>query len=106
VADQEATPTEIASILVALNRIGSEFKPITEDVFACSLLNNIIKTLPTIRGIVQGFLEHINLKAAKENDEANLWNDPDKYPDLQDAKDVRQRHCTRTKRAVYRHLRK
>jgi hypothetical protein len=53
------------------------------------LLNNIVKLLPTIRETSQSFLRDLNLQAAKANEEANLWSDPDKYPDLQDAKDVR-----------------
>lgn len=60
----------------------------SEDVFGSTLLNSVIRTLPTIRETAQGFLEHINLKCAKDDNEADLWNDPDKYPDVQDAKDV------------------
>jgi hypothetical protein len=33
-------------------------------------------------------LDAIHTKAAQENDESGLWTDPDKYPDVQDAKDV------------------
>jgi len=53
------------------------------------LLNNVLRTLPTIREPARAFLNCINLREARENDEANLWADPDKYPDIQDAKDVR-----------------
>ncbi|WWC87833.1 uncharacterized protein L201_002726 [Kwoniella dendrophila CBS 6074] len=83
----KAMPTEMATILVALVRIGSEFKPTNEPIFKSNLLNNILQTLPTIQGIAKGFLDSINLKAARDNEESNLWNDPDKYPDIQDAKD-------------------
>ncbi len=57
-------------------------------MFKSTLLNSIHKSLPTIRETAQEFLAAINLKQARENDEANLWSDLDKYPDLQDASDV------------------
>jgi hypothetical protein len=34
-------------------------------------------------------MNDVNLKEARENSEANMWNDSDKYPEIQDAKDVR-----------------
>ncbi|WWD05762.1 hypothetical protein V865_003845 [Kwoniella europaea PYCC6329] len=83
----KATPTEMATILIALVRIGSEFKPTQEPIFKSSLLNTILHTLPTIEQTAKTFLESVNVKSARENDEGNLWNDPDKYPDIQDAKD-------------------
>ncbi|WRT65670.1 uncharacterized protein IL334_002615 [Kwoniella shivajii] len=83
----KAAPTELATILVALVRIGSEFKPTQEQIFRSSLLNSILNTLPTILETSKQFLESINLKAARENDESNLWNDPDRFSDIQDAKD-------------------
>jgi DNA mismatch repair protein MSH3 len=84
----QAQPTELATVLVGLARVGSEFKPNEGDVFKSALLNNVLKTLPTIKDPARVFLDSINLKEARENDEANLWVDSDKYPDLQDAKDV------------------
>ncbi|WVQ94763.1 hypothetical protein IAU59_001844 [Kwoniella sp. CBS 9459] len=83
----KATPTELATLLVALARIGSEFKPDQGEIFRSALLNNILKTLPSIKDISKGFLDALNLKAARENDEADLWAHPDKYSDIQDAKD-------------------
>jgi DNA mismatch repair protein MSH3 len=74
--------------LVSLNRIGTEFKPDVGEPFSATLLNTIIKTLPTIRETVQDFLQAVSVKAAKDNNEAGLWTDPEKYPDIQDAKDV------------------
>ncbi|TXT09048.1 hypothetical protein VHUM_02522 [Vanrija humicola] len=85
----KATPTELATILVGLVRVASEFKP--EDgagkPFHSELLNNILTTLPTIAEPARTFLAAIDLKAARANDEAALWTDPDKYPEIQDAKD-------------------
>jgi hypothetical protein len=85
----KATPSELSTILVGLTRVGSEFKPNEGQVFTSALLNSILKILPTIREPARDFLSAINIKAAKENNEADLWTDPDKYPDVQDAKDVR-----------------
>ena len=70
--------------------MGKEFKPFEGDIFSSSLLNHIVRTLPTIREKATDFLSAINIKSARENDEANLWQDPDKYPAVQDAKDVRR----------------
>ncbi|WVF67166.1 hypothetical protein IAT40_001912 [Kwoniella sp. CBS 6097] len=83
----KVTPTELATLLVALTRIGSEFKPDQGDIFKSSFLNNILKMLPRIKDVSKGFLDALNLKAARENDEANLWADPDRYSDIQDVKD-------------------
>nr|XP_031862964.1 uncharacterized protein CI109_001439 [Kwoniella shandongensis]KAA5530036.1 hypothetical protein CI109_001439 [Kwoniella shandongensis] len=83
----KALPTELATILVGLVRIGSEFRPDEGEVFKSTLLNNILKTLPKIRDTSRGFLNALNIKEARENNEASLWTDPDKYLDIQDAKD-------------------
>lgn len=84
----KATPTEVATILIALNRIGSEFKQDVGAPFKSALLNNIVAVLPTIRETAQSFLGDINVREARENNEADLWQNADKYPDVQDAKDV------------------
>lgn len=84
----KATPSEIATILVGLARIGSEFKPDEGDVFKSALLNNVLTLLPTIREPARTFLDAIKVREARDNDEANLWADADKHPDIQDAKDV------------------
>ncbi|ORY24383.1 muts domain V-domain-containing protein [Naematelia encephala] len=83
----KAKPTEVATILVGLTRIASEFKPTDRDVFRSPLLNNILQILPSIREQARGFLDDISVKDARENIEANLWVDPEKYPTIQDAKD-------------------
>nr|ODO02407.1 DNA mismatch repair protein MSH3 [Cryptococcus depauperatus CBS 7855] len=84
----KVTPTELASILVSLVRLASEFNPNTGDCFQSALLNRIPNTLPTILSTAQIFLNALNLKAARNNDEGNLWTDLDKYPDIQDVKDA------------------
>jgi len=84
----KATPTELATVLVGLNRIASEFKPGEGDVFASPLLKSILRTLPSIRETAKEFLNAINIKEARDNNEADLWADSEKYSDIQDAKDV------------------
>jgi DNA mismatch repair protein MSH3 len=78
----------VATILISLQRIGEEFKNVNESPFDSALLNNIVKVLPTVRESSKAFLGDISTKAAKDNDEGNLWADFDKYPEVQDAKDV------------------
>lgn len=84
----KATPNELATLLITLVRLASEFKPNMGNVFRSHLLNNIPNTLPTILDTSQRFLNALNLKQARENDVANLWADPDRFPDIQDVKDV------------------
>ncbi|KIR32664.1 DNA mismatch repair protein MSH3 [Cryptococcus deuterogattii MMRL2647] len=83
----KATPNELATLLIALVRLASEFKPNTGNVFRSCLLNNIPNTLPTVLNTSQRFLNALNLKQARENDEANLWADPERFPEIQDVKD-------------------
>lgn len=78
----------MANILVALVRISSEFKPDEGRIFSSRLLNNILKILPSIRDTARSFLNAIDIKEARDGNMAGLWADPDKFPDVQDAKDV------------------
>jgi len=71
-----------------LKRVGDEFKSVKDEPFDSALLNNILKVLPSVRESSKTFLDAIHTKAAQENDESGLWTDPDKYPAVQDAKDV------------------
>jgi DNA mismatch repair protein MSH3 len=84
----QAQPTEVATILISLKRVGDEFKSVKDEPFDSALLNNILRVLPSVRESSKTFLDAIHTKAAQENDESGLWTDPDKYPDVQDAKDV------------------
>jgi DNA mismatch repair protein MSH3 len=84
----KATPSELSTILTGLQRVASEFRSNEGKVFKSDLLNNILESLPTILEPTKEFLAAIDMKAAKANNEADLWTDPDKYPDIQDAKDV------------------
>lgn len=90
---------------MALVRIGSEFKPNEGDVFRSRLLNNIVNTLPTIRESAREFLNALNIKETRNNNEADLWTDADKYPDVQDAKDVGRGLQNYAENSVYSDLR-
>ncbi|WVQ79017.1 hypothetical protein IAT38_001109 [Cryptococcus sp. DSM 104549] len=83
----KTTPTELATLLVTLVRIASEFKPGQGNPFNSPLLNSIPNTLPSILETARGFLSAINIKEARNNNKAELFVDPDKYPDIQDIKD-------------------
>lgn len=87
----KATPTELSTILTGLQRVASEFRSNEGKVFKSELLNCILASLPTILEPTKEFLAAIDMKAAKANNEADLWTDPDKYPEIQDAKDVSPR---------------
>lgn len=84
----QAEPSELATILIGLARVGSEFRPKEGIVFRSALLNNILETLPTIATTAREFLAAIDVKAARAGDLARIWSDTEKYPDLQDAQDV------------------
>jgi DNA mismatch repair protein MSH3 len=61
----KATPTELATILVGLVRVGSEFKADEGRPFTSDMLNNIIASLPAIAGPAKEFLNAIDVKAAR-----------------------------------------
>ncbi|BEJ16126.1 hypothetical protein CspHIS471_0507310 [Cutaneotrichosporon sp. HIS471] len=83
----KVTPSELATILTSLQRIASEFRSNEGKVFKSELLNSILASLPTILEPTKEFLAAIDMKAAKANNEGDLWVDVDKYPDVQEAKD-------------------
>lgn len=89
VTDNQASASELANILVALVRIGAEFKPTPNDrIFKSGLLNQILNSLPTILAPARAFLHAIDIKVAREEKMAELWTDRDRFPDIQDAQDV------------------
>lgn len=57
--------------------------------FKSSVLNDIIYAIPQIRPAMQSILRDINLKKAAEDKREDLWNDPKKYPKIDDAHFVR-----------------
>lgn len=68
----KATPTELATILVGLARVGSEFKAEEGTPFRSELLNNILATLPTIAVPAKEFLNAIDTKAARADEKVGF----------------------------------
>ena len=83
----KTTPNELSAILTGLVRISTEFRPENANGFRSELLNDLVRKLPTIKDAATGLLAALNMKAAKNNEEAALWQDQDRYPTIQDAKD-------------------
>lgn len=83
----KTTPNELSAILTGLVRISSEFRPDNPPGFGSDLLNDLVQKLPTIRDAATTLLGTLNMKAAKNNEEENLWQDRDRFPAIQDAKD-------------------
>ncbi|PWN47643.1 hypothetical protein IE53DRAFT_238042 [Violaceomyces palustris] len=84
------TPSELVTILLCLNRITQEYKPVSEDWevgLESSLLNEIIRSIPEGKSTVQRLLNQVSIKEARSNDKANLFVDQDRYPKVQQAKD-------------------
>ncbi|SPO28986.1 related to DNA mismatch repair protein [Ustilago trichophora] len=84
-----ATPTELATVLLSLNRVTQEFKPQDESTWNTSstLLDSHLLSLTRGKAPVQHYLNQINIKEARANNKASLFPDPTLYPALQDAKD-------------------
>ncbi|KAK0552687.1 Mismatch repair protein msh3 [Tilletia horrida] len=84
------TPTELATFLLALNRITHEFSDVETpaDVTSGSeLVNSNVAALPSAKDLVRKTLAMINVAAARQGEKKDLFVDPDLYPDIQDAKD-------------------
>ena len=71
---------------MAFNEVATAFPPINPETppFRSPLLNNIISVLPKLREPVQGVLQEISLKAAKEGNKEALWTDSEKFPLIDD----------------------
>ncbi|KAE8269056.1 hypothetical protein A4X09_0g3288 [Tilletia walkeri] len=84
------TPTELATFLLALNRITHEFPNVEDplDVATRSaLVNESVAVLPRAKDLVQRAMSAISVAEARKGNKKDLFTDPDMYPDVQDAKD-------------------
>lgn len=84
-----ATTNEVATILLALNRITHQFEPVPHpgDVgLKSSLLNESIAALPRARSVIKTALQEFNVSAARKGEKENLFPEG-KFPELQDEKD-------------------
>ncbi|KAL5529107.1 hypothetical protein ACEPAG_5081 [Sanghuangporus baumii] len=85
----KCTPRELARLVRAFAKIAESFNPFerSEDVgFSNAILNDIIFSLPSVRDSVKKINACLNLKKADEDKRDELWNDPDKYPQVDDMK--------------------
>ncbi|KAG8825802.1 Mismatch repair protein msh3 [Serendipita sp. 401] len=85
----KSNPKELVTVLLALSRISTEFEPMktSEDVgFKTPLLNDIVFGLPRLRVAVDKFLKEIDIKKARDGEITELWKDPAKYPEIEDAR--------------------
>ncbi|CAD6950854.1 unnamed protein product [Tilletia caries] len=83
-------PTELATFLLALNRITHEFAGVEDplDVATRSaLVNESVAVLPRARSLVERAMGAISVAEARKGNKKDLFTDPDLYPDVQDAKD-------------------
>ncbi|CAE7205240.1 unnamed protein product [Rhizoctonia solani] len=86
---KKATPSELVTMLTAWQRIASALDPIStpqEAGFESDLLNDIAHSLPTLREPLAAIMSHIDLAQARDNNKAELWVDPEKYPGIDEAK--------------------
>lgn len=67
----KATPSELATLLVGLVRVASEFRLNEGAVFNSKLLNSILTTLPTILEPAKAFHSALDMKAARANAEVS-----------------------------------
>ncbi|TCD65621.1 Mismatch repair protein msh3 [Steccherinum ochraceum] len=81
----KCTPQELAVLLPAFNKIATAFDRANSPAevgFQSSILNDVIYSLPKLKGPIQDLLRVFSLKAASEGKKESLWTDPDKYPEL------------------------
>ncbi|KAN0060382.1 Mismatch repair protein msh3 [Thecaphora frezii] len=85
-----STPTELATILLSMNRITQEYKLVDNPADLATgsdLLNEAVADLPRGKTPVQEYLRQISIKDARANNKAELFLNPDQCPKLQEAKD-------------------
>lgn len=84
-----ATPTELATIFLSLNRLTHEYG--ADDVpeqMRSKVLQDAFASLPKGRQLIEETLSAISISEARKNDKRNLFTDADRYPAVQDAKDL------------------
>ncbi|CDS01597.1 hypothetical protein [Sporisorium scitamineum] len=84
-----ATPTELATVLLSLNRVTQEFKAEEASTWntQSTLIDTQLTSLMTGKQLVQTYLNQISIKEARANNKPDLFPDPDLYPAIQASKD-------------------
>lgn len=87
---RQASSDEVVTLLSALNRLATEFSGFTpgSNALLSPLLREIIDTFPKLQSPVKQLLDAIDSREAHAGNLANLFLDRDKFPTIQDAKDV------------------
>ncbi|KAH7340491.1 muts domain V-domain-containing protein [Rhizoctonia solani] len=86
---KKATPSELATMLTAWQRISTALDPIPtpkDAGFESNLLNDIAYSLPTLREPLAAIMSEIDLTQARDNNKDELWLDSEKYPGIDEAK--------------------
>lgn len=73
--------------MLAFKRIATEFEH-NVALPKASMLAGIVSSLPKIRKDIELFLSEIDIRQARSDSTENLFTNPDKFPSIQDAKDV------------------
>ncbi|KAH9063827.1 DNA mismatch repair protein MSH3 [Lactarius deliciosus] len=84
----KCTPKELAVLLPAFNKIATafpNFESPTAVGFKSALLNGIFYALPLLREPVQQLVNAVVLKKAAAGNKAEMWVDPERYPEIADA---------------------
>jgi DNA mismatch repair protein MSH3 len=74
-------------ILTAFNKIANAFDPVDTPLdvgFKSRVLNEILSSLPRLRGSMGELLAIISLKKAAEGRKDTMWNDPERHPAIAD----------------------
>ncbi|OCH90300.1 hypothetical protein OBBRIDRAFT_826026 [Obba rivulosa] len=81
----KCTPQELVILLKAFERIAATFNapdPAGRASFQSPILEDVVNTLPKLKGPVNALLAEINVKKASEGCKDEMWTDLDKYPEL------------------------
>lgn len=87
------TPPELAALLPAFDRLARAFDrvPAAAPRFASALLNAVADALPRVRAPVKELLAAVRLPEAREGNVAEMWADPERFPELEEYAMVRGR---------------
>lgn len=81
----------MAVLLPAFNKIATAFPNFESPAavgFKSTLLNGIFSALPLLREPVQQVVNAVVLKKAAAGNKAEMWADPERYPEIADADGV------------------
>lgn len=85
-------PSELVTVLLSLNRLTTipEFTEYEKDLTSNQeddLIKDCLSSFPKARKVAVGFYRDINVQMSRDNKKEDMFNDPDKYPRVQDVKE-------------------